>query len=1046
MFQEPDRLVHPPSWLEHIPFAFWMIDALRPATFVELGTHSGNSYSSFAQAVQTLGLDTACYAVDTWQGDPQAGFYDEGVFAEWAEYHNRHFAAFSRLVRATFAEAATHFPDGSVDLLHLDGCHTYESAAADFDTWRPKLSRRAVVLIHDVNVRERDFGTWRLWEQLKSKSPHFEFLHGHGLGVLGAGSEFTEPLQWLFSRDTSSDDVRAIRQFFARLGGATSARYAAGEGLIRESRERAEAVRLHAEEIDRRTRLETQSKAQDRIITRLRDELTGRFAQTTQDALRVESLARQVENAQRALTRQARLSAQLQERLNGETIRRKHAEETHDSHSGLKGAPHDQMVRAESWLRRRVRHARRISRFPVALGLWPPTRTARSGLTFLADSRRLRDAYAIFQSGLFDEGYYRRRYPDVASSRLTPLAHFVLLGAREGRSPHPLFDAGYYLRTNPDVAATRANPLLHFLGCGAFEGRAPHPLFDVEFYLRANPDVRNARVDPLSHFIRFGAADGRNPHPLFDTQYYLRRYPDVVQTGTNPLIHFVSHGGQEGRSPSAAFDTAYYLAQNEDVRVAGENALVHFVTTGRSEGRSACAAGEQDGPADGTGAEERWESPPIELRVTSLAPRQTERPTILCLTHVMPLPPRAGNEYRIYRMLRWLRQQGYRIVLVVAPLPGEPVEARALHPLADEFSNVVLCDRDGRVEYILRDVPDVLASLDGEVARPIALLLDEDAARTGHERDLLRMDRLFCHDAVVTTVLRLHEVLGPYVLLAEYIWMSRILPLLSGDVVKVIDTIDVFSTKRAKVLQFGIDDLHVDPREEAKRMRHADLVVAIQDEESRELRQLAPGRQVVTAGVDFDVVEDPGVPSGRRVLYVGSGNPMNRKGLLDFVRFAWPQIRQAVPDAELILAGRVGDALDVDVPGIVRLGLVDDLDPVYAQARVVINPAVAGTGLKIKTLEALTHLRPIVTWPSGGAGLAPELAAFCVTVHDWFDFSHRVTDLLATDEPRVFSRTERETIVRLTSAAMVYGDMTAALASLREKRFGVAPAGFADRV
>jgi len=69
-----------------------------------------------------------------------------------------------------------------------------------------------------------------------------------------------------------------------------------------------------------------------------------------------------------------------------------------------------------------------------------------------------------------------------------------------------------------------------------------------------------------------------------------------------------------------------------------------------------------------------------------------------------------------------------------------------------------------------------------------------------------------------------------------------------------------------------------------------------------------------------------------------------------------------------------------------------------------------------------------------------------VTVHDWFDFSHRVTDLLATDQPRVFSRTERETIVRLTSAAMVYGDLTAALASLREKRFGVAPAGFADRV
>ena len=46
------------------------------------------------------------------------------------------------------------------------------------------------------------------------------------------------------------------------------------------------------------------------------------------------------------------------------------------------------------------------------------------------------------------------------------------------------------------------------------------------------------------------------------------------------------------------------------------------------------------------------------------------------------------------------------------------------------------------------------------------------------DRQLLGIDRTFCHDALVTTVLRLHSVLGAYVLLAEYIWMSRVLPLL----------------------------------------------------------------------------------------------------------------------------------------------------------------------------------------------------------------------------------------------------------------------------
>ncbi len=121
VFLEPERMVHPPSWLEHIPFAFWVIDVLRPRVFVELGTHSGNSYGAFAQAVQHLGLDSAGYAVDTWKGDAQAGFYDESVFVDWKDYHDRRYSAFSTLIRSTFDDAAAHFSDGSVDLLHIDG-------------------------------------------------------------------------------------------------------------------------------------------------------------------------------------------------------------------------------------------------------------------------------------------------------------------------------------------------------------------------------------------------------------------------------------------------------------------------------------------------------------------------------------------------------------------------------------------------------------------------------------------------------------------------------------------------------------------------------------------------------------------------------------------------------------------------------------------------------------------------------------------------------------------------------------------------------------
>src|SRR5262249_15893004 len=146
----------PNAWVGHLPFAAWLIRNMAPSVFVELGTHSGNSFFTFCQSVAQSGVPTRCYAVDTWQGDEHAGEYDESIFSRVFAYQQQHYREFSRLLRMRFDQALDYFSERTIALIHIDGLHTYEAVKDDFESWLPKLAPGAVVLFHDTNVRERN--------------------------------------------------------------------------------------------------------------------------------------------------------------------------------------------------------------------------------------------------------------------------------------------------------------------------------------------------------------------------------------------------------------------------------------------------------------------------------------------------------------------------------------------------------------------------------------------------------------------------------------------------------------------------------------------------------------------------------------------------------------------------------------------------------------------------------------------------------------------------------------------------------------------------
>jgi hypothetical protein len=230
---QPARVTKPLNWVQHIPFAFYVIKALQPKIFVELGVHTGNSFNAFCQVIQQEGLSCKCYGVDLWRGDEHAGFYENEIYNVLASQVKDNYEKFAELIRKDFNQAVNDFADKSIDLLHIDGLHSYEAVLNDFNVWLPKMSENGVILFHDTQVRERGFGVYRFWKEVTAKFPNFEFKFGNGLGVLAIGKEVNqaflnfleeakkdkfipEAFQYVGSRIFYQEEVERMRQIIEK--------------------------------------------------------------------------------------------------------------------------------------------------------------------------------------------------------------------------------------------------------------------------------------------------------------------------------------------------------------------------------------------------------------------------------------------------------------------------------------------------------------------------------------------------------------------------------------------------------------------------------------------------------------------------------------------------------------------------------------------------------------------------------------------------------------------------------------------------------------
>jgi len=201
-------------WNGHRWFVYDLLRWREPAVVVELGTHYGPSIFAMAQAVKDADLSTSLNAVDTWEGEEHAGFYGEEVFDIVNRVKQEKFPDVRlNLVRKYFSDALGQFEDGTVDLIHIDGFHSYEAAKQDFESWLPKLSKNSLVILHDAS-RTLGYGSAQYCEEIVAKYGGFIFPHSCGLAVVAPKGE----IGWEALFDP--DSIDAMMRYYPSRGEA----------------------------------------------------------------------------------------------------------------------------------------------------------------------------------------------------------------------------------------------------------------------------------------------------------------------------------------------------------------------------------------------------------------------------------------------------------------------------------------------------------------------------------------------------------------------------------------------------------------------------------------------------------------------------------------------------------------------------------------------------------------------------------------------------------------------------------------------------------
>ena len=208
----------------------------------------------------------------------------------------------------------------------------------------------------------------------------------------------------------------------------------------------------------------------------------------------------------------------------------------------------------------------------------------------------------------------------------------------------------------------------------------------------------------------------------------------------------------------------------------------------------------------------------------------------------------------------------------------------------------------------------------------------------------------------------------------NYAVYSFYFDLFSPETIRILDTHDRLTDRYKMYLDEGkvpADWHSLRMKDERKAISRADIIWAITRREKNHYTEMVNSYAARIYTVRHLTEYKPVLYEGekKRVVMVGSDNTLNVEGLDWFLNHVWPNIDSE--HAELVIAGTLCRAKNhvSESDRVTYYGLFDTEEEVYRLGNVFINPMQAGTGLKIKTLEALAHGKAVLSTREGASGL-----------------------------------------------------------------------------